>query len=77
MGDASSASRYFDEYTREGLAIHCARSITAADVVHVLQRSVCHTVALPGYIKSDNGPEFIAQRVTTWLRHAACRYPLY
>ena len=26
-----------DEYTREGLAIHCARSMTAADVVHVLQ----------------------------------------
>jgi transposase InsO family protein len=55
-----------DEYTREGLAIDCARSITADDVVQVLQRLFVHRGA-PGYIKSDNGPEFIAQRVTTWL----------
>lgn len=55
-----------DEYTREGLTIHCARSITAADVVQVLQRLFIQRGA-PGYIKSDNGPEFIAQRVTTWL----------
>ena len=26
-----------DEYTREGLTIHCARSITAEDVVQILQ----------------------------------------
>jgi putative transposase len=56
-----------DEYTREGLTIHCARSITAEDVVQVLQRLFVQRGA-PGYIKSDNGPEFIAQRVTTWLR---------
>jgi transposase InsO family protein len=55
-----------DEYTREGLTIHCARSITAEDVVQVLQR-LCAQRGAPGYIKSDNGPEFIAQRVTTWL----------
>jgi len=55
-----------DEYTREGLTIHCARSITARDVVHVLQR-LCAQRGTPGYLKSDNGPEFIAQWVTTWL----------
>ena len=55
-----------DEYTREGLTIHCARSITAGDVVHVLQR-LCAQRGAPVYLKSDNGPEFIAQRVTTWL----------
>ena len=56
-----------DEYTREGLTIHCARSITAGDVVHVLQQLFAQRGA-PGYVKSDNGPECIAQRVTTWLR---------
>ena len=56
-----------DEYTREGVTIPCARSITAADVVHVLQR-LCAQRGAPGYVKSDNGPEFIAQQVTTWLR---------
>ena len=56
-----------DEYTREGLAIDCARSMTSGDVVQVLQRLFAQRGA-PVYIKSDNGPEFIAQRVTTWLR---------
>ena len=56
-----------DEYTREGLTIHCARSITAEEVVQVLQRLFIQRGA-PVYVKSDNGPEFIAQRVTTWLR---------
>jgi hypothetical protein len=53
-----------DEYTREGLIIHCARSMTAADVVQVLQRS-CTQRGAPGFLKSENGPECIAQRVTT------------
>jgi hypothetical protein len=48
------------------LAIYYARSITVADVVQVLQRLFAHRSA-PEYVKSDNGPEFIAQRVTTWL----------
>ena len=56
-----------DAYTREGLPIHWARSIPAVDVVQVLQRLFVQRGA-PGYVKSDNGPEFIAQRVTTWLR---------
>jgi putative transposase len=53
-----------DEYTREGWTIHCARSITAVDVVQVLQRLLAQRGA-PVYVKSDNGPEFIAQQVTT------------
>ena len=56
-----------DEYSREGLMIHGARSITAGDVVQVLQRLFAQRGA-PAYVKSDNGPEFIAQRVTDWLR---------
>ena len=56
-----------DEYTREGLTIHCARSITAGDVVQVLEGLFAQRGA-PVYLKSENGPEFIAQRVTTWLQ---------
>ena len=64
-----------DEYTREGLTIHCARSMTAEDVVQVLQRLFAQHGA-PVYVKSDNGPEFIAQRVTTWLheQHIATHF---
>ena len=67
-----------DAYTREGLAIHCARSITAAEVVQVLQR-LCASRGAPGYVKRDNGPEFIAQEVTPWRRtryiHTHCIDP--
>jgi putative transposase len=49
------------------LEISCARSITAADVVQVRRRLFAHHGA-PRYVKSDNGPECIAQRVTTWWR---------
>jgi len=56
-----------DVYTREGLTIHGARSMTAEDVGQVLQRLVAQRGA-PVYVKSDHGPECIAQRGTTWLR---------
>jgi transposase InsO family protein len=36
-----------DEYTREGLTIHWARSMTTGDVVHVLQQLFAHRGA-PG-----------------------------
>jgi putative transposase len=55
-----------DEYTREGLTIHCAQSITAGDGVQILQRLFAQREA-PAYVKSDNGPECIATRVTDWL----------
>ena len=57
----------WDEYTREGLTISGARSSTAEEVVQVLQRLFAQRGA-PMYGKSENGPEFIAQRGTTW-RH--------
>jgi transposase InsO family protein len=55
-----------DEYTREGLAVFCARSITAQVVVRVL-KALCSQRGAPACLKSDNGPEFIAQQVTAWL----------
>lgn len=55
-----------DEYTREGLAIHCARSITSGGVIRVLETLFARFGA-PTCLKSDNGPEFLAQRVTAWL----------
>lgn len=55
-----------DEYTREGLAVHCARSITSRCVIRILETLFARFGA-PGCLKSDNGPEFVVQRVTTWL----------
>jgi len=54
-----------DEYTRQCLLIFPARSLTSVHVVAQVQRVVQRRGA-PVYIRSDNGPEFIAQAIQDW-----------
>ena len=49
-----------DEFSRECLASYCARTITARDVFRILQRLFVER-GLPVFIRSDNGPEFVAK----------------
>lgn len=56
-----------DEYSRECLAIKTASSITAAGVLKVIKRLIAER-GTPQYLRSDNGPEFIAQKVKLWLK---------
>jgi putative transposase len=51
-----------DEYTRECLALEVDRSITADRVLDVLT-SLFLTRGVPKHIRSDNGPEFIAEAI--------------
>lgn len=55
-----------DEFTREGLAIEVARSLPADQVLGVLTR-LFHQHGAPQFLRSDNGPEFIAWVVRAWL----------
>ena len=55
-----------DDYTRESLAIDVATSIPAFKVIAALTRLFAEHGA-PEYIRSDNGPEFIANELRTWL----------
>lgn len=55
-----------DEFTRIALRIHCARSITAAEVKRELAQLFAFHGA-PAYIRSDNGPEFVAEELQQWL----------
>ena len=55
-----------DEYGRECLALEMERSITAKDVVGTLDRLFTER-GEPAYIRSDNGPEFIADAIKSWL----------
>lgn len=65
-----------DEYTRECLASVVARRIRSQDVILVLaDLFVKH--GLPVHIRSDNGPEFIARNLKTWLKHVLGVEPLY
>jgi putative transposase len=58
-----------DEYTRECLAIEIDRSFTAQDVIGILQYLFA-VRGTPEYLRSDNGPEFVAQTVRHWLAAA-------
>jgi putative transposase len=55
-----------DEFTRESPAIEVGRSIKAKDVIGVLEY-LFMVRGVPGYIRSDNGPEFIADAIKKWL----------
>lgn len=55
-----------DEYTREGLAVDVARSMPAREVKAVLGE-LFRERQPPEYLRSDNGPEFIARDLTGWL----------
>ncbi len=55
-----------DEYTRECLAILVKRKITSQDVIDLLFELFIMK-EIPEHIRSDNGPEFTAKEVRSWL----------
>lgn len=55
-----------DEYTRECLATRVARQLKTDDVQACLTELFCQHGGLK-YMRSDNGPEFTAGRMRTWL----------
>jgi transposase InsO family protein len=58
-----------DEYTRECLALEVERGMTAKAVSAVLA-GVVRGRGAPAHIRSDNGPEFIAQAIRAWMSRA-------
>ena len=55
-----------DEFTREALAIRVARRLNSHAVIDVLS-DLFILRGVPGHIRSDNGPEFIAKAVQAWI----------
>jgi putative transposase len=55
-----------DEFTRECLAIRVSRKLKAVDVIEVLS-DLFILRGVPGHIRSDNGPEFVAKAVRAWI----------
>ena len=65
-GRAIKVLTVIEEYSRESLAIVVARKIKSDDVLHCLtDLFVKH--GPPEHIRSDNGPEFTAKAVRSWL----------
>ena len=74
VADRTSDGRAFrmltiiDEFTRECLTIDVARTLKSEDVLERLSDLfICRGV--PKYLRSDNGPEFTANKVRDWLKH--------
>src|SRR5829696_6738358 len=55
-----------DEFTHECLAIRVARELKAADVIDVLS-DLFILRGVPGHVRPDNGPEFVAEAVQAWI----------
>src|ERR1700704_2629229 len=55
-----------DEFTRECLAIRVNRKLRSTDVIDVLS-DLFILRGIPGHIRSDNGPEFVAKAVREWI----------
>ncbi len=55
-----------DEYTREALMIRVDRKLNSTDVLDALT-DLFILRGPPEYIRSDNGPEFIARKVRDWI----------
>jgi len=55
-----------DEFTREALAIRVARKLSSVDVIDVLA-DLFIARGVPAHIRSDQGPEFVAEAVRGWI----------
>ena len=58
-----------DEFTREALAMHVDRSITAEETVSVLEDIVARR-GCPANLRCDNGPELTAHALRDWCTGA-------
>jgi putative transposase len=55
-----------DEFTHECLSTRVVRKLKAIDMIDVLSDFFILR-GIPGYIRSDNGPEFVAKAVQQWI----------
>jgi putative transposase len=71
-GRAFRTLNILDEFTREILAIRVRRKMTSLDVIDELS-DLFILRGVPTYIRSDNGPEFVAQAVRDWIAAVGAR----
>jgi putative transposase len=55
-----------DEYTRKCLALRVGRRLNSYDLIETLA-DLMLLQGIPEHIRSDNGPEFIAEKLRKWL----------
>ena len=71
-GDRLKWLPVIDEFTRQCLSLEVAHSMTSADVIETLDTLV-EEYGIPDFIRSDNGPEFVARAVKDWIAEKGFR----
>ena len=71
-GRAFRTLNILDEYSRECLAIRVKRKLNSIEVIDALT-DLFILRGVPSYIRSDNGPEFIAAAVRDWIKAAGAK----
>lgn len=66
-GRAFRTLNVLDEFSRECLEIRVKRKLNSIDVIEVLA-DLFILRGIPAYIRSDNGPEFVAEAVQRWIK---------
>ncbi|HJL52471.1 MAG TPA: IS3 family transposase [Arenicellales bacterium] len=66
-GKVFRALNILDEHSRECLAIRVNRKLNSTDVIDVLT-DLFILRGVPAFIRSDNGPEFVAETVRNWIK---------
>ena len=65
-GRALRTLNILDEFSWECLSIRVKKKVNSIDVIDVLTYLLILR-GVPGYIRSDNGPEFVAEAVRKWI----------
>ena len=71
-GRAYRTLNIIDEFTKEALIIRVERKLNSVDVVDTLT-DLFILRGPPEFIRSDNGPEFVAEKVRNWIAAVGAR----
>ena len=71
-GRAYRILNILDEFTKEALMIRVDHKLNSTDVLDALT-DLFILKGPPAFIRSDNGPEFVAQAVRNWITAAGAR----
>ena len=72
--DDGRALNILDEHSRECLAIRVKRKLNATEVIDALS-DLFILRGTPAFIRSDNGPEFVAEAVRRWIAAVGAKTP--
>lgn len=71
-GRALRLANVVDEFTRQALVMHVARSVSADDLVDLLDGLAAEHGA-PAFVRCDNGPELTSHALRDWCRQSGAK----